>query len=924
MRTLTLYAVSAVICAGQICGPSPELKTAIDESAKVPAAERLNAARALRDKYPDDLWVQRAYMNRVGNSAAVIDEYEKALENHPDDANYLFYRGSSIVGVHTADAIKYLDQALEKNPNLATAHAKLVPVYGSPNFKNAKKMRAHLEAFLKACPESDLSIYSYLERMDAPDLVRESAVNLRKALDAREDANDLTHYRTLWAIEFKAHPAPEYDQVREGVRHDLERLRKVGLAEHKQLAYTMREGYKLLGDKDGLKWVDEQVPPAPASNVSAVSEANQKFNKEHPFPNGTFSREAMDERNKLFLAATAEWIKQWPDEEFAWSQRYFALTQSIRGADPAFDEVAEAQLRLARKSSNGASLKFSVASMYLSHKMHMDQVEGLLKEGLAELDKRRVDPPSDMYPTSSSPNSRASIESYRANGLSTLCDYYLKVADWDQLESTLSQLRHTMDVQKYAGFAQSYLENTWKSSYSHYWQNMAALAEHQDHKLDALAYYKRAVDPEFRPDYQPQMMTDMVINKAKPLWTSLGGSAEAWAEWNKRSDAPKRETATPALTTSKEPDETNRALPPFTIKDLTGRQWTLANLKGKTTLVNLWATWCGPCREELPLLQKLYDRIKDRTDIAVVTLNTDDNPGLIDPFMKENNYSFPVLPARDYVDTIVPSLSIPRNWIINKEGILKSAAVGFSKAAGDSWIDKQLKSLEEGNQTVASVVAAGAFSGMAAPAGSINRGAPQEPSFLDRTLAGLDPGYAESGVIIRGEFGEMSESKPPAGSQGPETTAPRGPQVTIGSQLPEFALKDIAGKSWTSADLRGKVTLINVWATWCGPCRKELPMVQELHDHLKERGDIQIVTLNADSDTRLIKPFLDKNHFTFPVLPAREFSRSVVSRLTIPRTWVVDRDGIVRSSSVGYSSTEGKAWITRTLKSLEKLESASK
>ena len=80
--------------------------------------------------------------------------------------------------------------------------------------------------------------------------------------------------------------------------------------------------------------------------------------------------------------------------------------------------------------------------------------------------------------------------------------------------------------------------------------------------------------------------------------------------------------------------------------------------------MNLWATWCGPCRNELPLLQELFNKVRERKDLVVMTLNTDDNLGLILPFLTENKYTFPVLPAGGYVAKLVPELSIPRTWIV--------------------------------------------------------------------------------------------------------------------------------------------------------------------------------------------------------------------------------------------------------------------
>ncbi len=93
-------------------------------------------------------------------------------------------------------------------------------------------------------------------------------------------------------------------------------------------------------------------------------------------------------------------------------------------------------------------------------------------------------------------------------------------------------------------------------------------------------------------------------------------------------------------------------------------------------------------------MQKLYDRIKDRKDIQVVTFNVDDSVGDVAPFMKTNNYTFPVVPASALVHDLVPSLSIPRVWIVDEEGIVRSETVGFDYDA-DKWEEQMLAALEK-------------------------------------------------------------------------------------------------------------------------------------------------------------------------------------------------------------------------------------
>ena len=95
----------------------------------------------------------------------------------------------------------------------------------------------------------------------------------------------------------------------------------------------------------------------------------------------------------------------------------------------------------------------------------------------------------------------------------------------------------------------------------------------------------------------------------------------------------------------------------------------------------------------MPHLQKLFERIKDRKDIQIVTFNVDDNVGDVAPFMKENQYTFPVIFAGFLMRDLVPSLGIPLNWIVDPAGVVRMEQVGFG--AIDKWEDEMLAVLEQ-------------------------------------------------------------------------------------------------------------------------------------------------------------------------------------------------------------------------------------
>jgi peroxiredoxin len=106
----------------------------------------------------------------------------------------------------------------------------------------------------------------------------------------------------------------------------------------------------------------------------------------------------------------------------------------------------------------------------------------------------------------------------------------------------------------------------------------------------------------------------------------------------------------------------------------------------------------------------------------------------------------------------------------------------------------------------------------------------------------------------------------------------------------DFTLTDLEGQKWTLKALHGKVVLVNFWATWCPPCRKELPDLQSLSEKFKDQG--LVVLAISDEDAAKVKPFVEQRKLTYPVLldnggeVAKEFSIE-----GIPKSFVYDRDG---------------------------------
>jgi len=123
-----------------------------------------------------------------------------------------------------------------------------------------------------------------------------------------------------------------------------------------------------------------------------------------------------------------------------------------------------------------------------------------------------------------------------------------------------------------------------------------------------------------------------------------------------------------------EADDAKRQKVDFTLNDLQGKSWHFRDLQGKVVLVNFWATWCPPCRKEMPDLQALYDKYKDQG--FVVLSISDEEDGKVAPFIAERKITYPVLldPGRKVNDLFVVE-GIPKSFVYDREGKLVAQSI---------------------------------------------------------------------------------------------------------------------------------------------------------------------------------------------------------------------------------------------------------
>jgi peroxiredoxin len=172
--------------------------------------------------------------------------------------------------------------------------------------------------------------------------------------------------------------------------------------------------------------------------------------------------------------------------------------------------------------------------------------------------------------------------------------------------------------------------------------------------------------------------------------TKLPDAVKALAEWRDRlaklpsvtgAGAPppalNSMLTTGPFTPASEPELLGKSAPEFTLKDVDGRETTLASLRGKPVLLDFWATWCAPCRESMPHVQSLYDRFKEK-GLVVLGIDTNESADMARKYFVEQKYSFANLlgSGSDAIKNYGAN-SIPRVVLIDKDGVIRYVHRGW-------------------------------------------------------------------------------------------------------------------------------------------------------------------------------------------------------------------------------------------------------
>ena len=167
-------------------------------------------------------------------------------------------------------------------------------------------------------------------------------------------------------------------------------------------------------------------------------------------------------------------------------------------------------------------------------------------------------------------------------------------------------------------------------------------------------------------------------------------------------------------------------------------------------------------------------------------------------------------------------------------------------------------------------------------------------------LWGCDSGYSES-PIVEGESAQPVAYRRPA----------------INTPAPAFRLMDLEGTAHSLAAYQGKVVLLNFWATWCGPCKVEMPAMEALYQAFRSQG-LEILAVSVDQQGAAVtRPFKEAMGLSFPILHDSDYQVGLTyGARTLPMTYVIDRQGVIRQRVFGardWNSQEARKLMSELL-----------
>jgi thiol-disulfide isomerase/thioredoxin len=697
LRVLAIIAVLDAASLAQFpqalpsCEPPPEVHKALDEKldnkdlGKMKFIDRAARRRAVYEelitKYPREI---EPYNRLIADARAnpiwypdLQERFRRQAALNPDDPLVLYVAGFALFGTDTPESLRMLEAAKAKAPQFPWPALLLASAYSMGKRMDKQKSYENLEAFYALCPDSTDEWAQGLLATEAS-LQPRVAKALRARLANEVDPTRLTDYGTLWTLEFRTHPPQEHVALRKQVAQDIKRIESLNPKPDSGWQAFLIDGYKQAGaSSEIITAAEDRLLREHPHSVEAYRIVSARWQKANKRPEDQKDAVAWAKYHESYVEALKNWSRDFPDNvgHDTW---FNAISDEDSLAEK--DGITALDEYLQNHTDDdppGYWPQFHAADFLLKHNWQPRRALALLEQAKAGSDTERT------------------LQKLDDNLSAEDRDHFSEMdLAWDlRLDGQIlkaAQLTGEIDAVKAIKRFVEGPSPTQEKLQSDYWWNRARLADIESRKLDALAYYQLSLHTRLEaPHYSRGKFRDDLTAEAQALWKETGGTPVAWTVWNRPIASPEAEQAQGRWET------TTKTLPAFELTDLSGKTWRLKDPEGKVILINLWATWCVPCNEELPKVQRLYEQLSSRPDIQLLTFDVDEDLGRVEPYLKNKGYTFPVLPAFSLANNLQVGIGydgIPQNWVVDSKGNWRWTQKGYG--AEDDWAQVMIQKLE--------------------------------------------------------------------------------------------------------------------------------------------------------------------------------------------------------------------------------------
>jgi thiol-disulfide isomerase/thioredoxin/tetratricopeptide (TPR) repeat protein len=602
---------------------------------------------------PDNLFLHRQAQRLAQQSGkkaldTTVEKYRRLAADHSDDSLYLYLYGAILVDRNVEESVRLLNRSVAADPHNAWPHLILSEIYQYGRLVDKQKASDEVSAFWAACPASlDTGALDDALSRSGHEAAAKIAQGVHQRLESVTDPVILERYSKIWSLELKGTPPSRQAELRKTIAADVARLRALPAPNRVAWYQLLASDAKDAGDLEAARSAEDEIVQRFPKDVASLEILRKRFNDAHPY-----RADASDAEHQKYYAehfAFAEkMLETWPDDILLLITRFDSSLGWNELPANRVQDVAEGFLRhVAEKhdASGYPPFEYRVAETYVKRGIVLDPVSDLVAKGLEAVDRRmQEDAQDDRTSAKDRDDSRHAADRFHVEGLRILVDLYTKTKEPAKASEALAEARKREPKEGFDGA---------------FYRQAGHVAELNGQKFEALAYFGAALDSwKGLAKDKTQVSVDF-----ERLWSELGGSADTRKLWSARKMAVVEASDAGAW------GRPEGRLESFELEDTTGKLWSLHSLAGKTVAINLWATWCGFCVAEHPAFQKLYEKLKYHKDVVLLTINLDESVAEITPYMQKNGYTFPVIPAQALVNSVLPQVAIPRNWIFDSKGI---------------------------------------------------------------------------------------------------------------------------------------------------------------------------------------------------------------------------------------------------------------